>query len=61
MAISPMKTSAIIQALTPLDEILDRFGIKYYLRGSMTSSVHVKGRSTPAIVESRYVVPTSFR
>jgi hypothetical protein len=29
MAMSPMNTSEIIQALTPLIEVFDRFGIAY--------------------------------
>jgi hypothetical protein len=44
MAMSPMNTSESIQALTPLVEVLDRFGIKDYMSGSIASSVHGKGR-----------------
>src|SRR5260370_33415516 len=46
MAMSPMNTSEIIQALTPLVEVLDRFGIKYYIGGSVAISVHGKRRYT---------------
>jgi hypothetical protein len=46
MAMSPMNTSEIIQALTPLVEVFDRFGIKYYIGGSVASSVHGKRRYT---------------
>jgi hypothetical protein len=46
MAMSPMNTSEIIQALTPLVEVLDRFGIKYYIGGSVASSVHGRRRYT---------------
>jgi hypothetical protein len=35
MAMSPMNTSEIIQALTPLIEVFDRFGIAYYIGGSV--------------------------
>jgi hypothetical protein len=46
MAMSPMNTSEIIQALTPLVEAFDRFGIAYYIGGSVASSVHGKRRYT---------------
>ena len=46
MAMSPMNTSEIIQALTPLVEVLDRFGIAYYIGGSVASSVHGRRRYT---------------
>jgi hypothetical protein len=46
MAMSPMNTSEIIQALTPLIEVFDRFGIAYYIGGSVASSVHGRRRYT---------------
>ena len=46
MAMSPMNTSEIIQALTPLVEAFDRFGIAYYVGGSVASSVHGRRRYT---------------
>jgi hypothetical protein len=46
MAMSPMNTSEIIQALTPLVEVLGRFGIAYYIGGSVASSVHGRRRYT---------------
>jgi hypothetical protein len=46
MTMSPMNTSEIIQALTPLVEVLDRFGIAYYIGGSVASSVHGRRRYT---------------
>ena len=46
MAMSPMNTSEIIQALTPLVEAFDRFGIVYYIGGSVASSVHGRRRYT---------------
>jgi hypothetical protein len=46
MAMSPMNTSEIIQALTPLVEAFDRFGIAYYIGGSVASSVHGRRRYT---------------
>lgn len=46
MAMSPMNTSEIIQALTPLVEAFDRFGIPYYIGGSVASSVHGRRRYT---------------
>ena len=44
MAMSLVNASEIIQTLTPLVEVLERFGIKDYMSGSMASSVHGKGR-----------------
>ncbi len=46
MAMSLMNTSEIIQALTPLVEAFDRFGIAYYIGGSVASSVHGRRRYT---------------
>jgi hypothetical protein len=46
MAMSPMNTSEIIQALTPLVEVFDRFGIAYYIGGSVASLVHGRRRYT---------------
>ena len=46
MAMSPMNTSEIIQALTPLVEAFDRIGIAYYIGGSVASSVHGRRRYT---------------
>jgi hypothetical protein len=46
MAMSPMNTSEIIQALTPLIEAFDRYGIAYYIGGSVASSVHGRRRYT---------------
>ena len=46
MAMSPMNTSEIIQALTPLVEAFDRFGIAYYIGGSVASSIHGRRRYT---------------
>lgn len=46
MAMSPMNTSEIISALIPLVEVLDRFGIAYYIGGSVASSVHGRRRYT---------------
>ncbi len=46
MAMSSMNTSEIIQALTPLVEAFDRFGIAYYIGGSVASSVHGRRRYT---------------
>jgi hypothetical protein len=46
MSMSPMNTSEIIQALTPLIESFDRFGIAYYIGGSVASSVHGRRRYT---------------
>jgi hypothetical protein len=46
MAMSPMNTSEIIQALTPLVEAFDRFGIAYYIGGSVASSVYGRRRYT---------------
>jgi hypothetical protein len=46
MAMSPMNTSEIIQALTPLVEAFDRFGIAYDIGGSVASSVHGRRRYT---------------
>ena len=46
MSMSPMNTSEIIQALTPLVEVFDRFGIAYYIGGSVASSVHGRRRYT---------------
>ncbi len=45
-SMSPMNTSEISQALTPLVEVFDRFGIAYYIGGSVASSVHGKRRYT---------------
>jgi hypothetical protein len=41
-----MNTSEIIQVLTPLVEVFDRFGIAYYIGGSVASSVHGRRRYT---------------
>jgi hypothetical protein len=49
MAMSPMNTSEIIQALTPLVEAFDRFGIAYYIGGSVASSLHGRRRYTQDI------------
>src|SRR5437764_5849362 len=46
MAVSPMNTSELIQALTSLVEVLERFGIAYYIGGSVASSVHGRRRYT---------------
>jgi hypothetical protein len=46
MAMSPMNTSEIIQALTLLVEAFERFGIAYYIGGSVASSVHGRRRYT---------------
>ncbi len=46
MAMSPMNTSEIIQALTPLVEAFDRFGIAYDIGGSVASSLHGRRRYT---------------
>ena len=46
MAMSPMKTPEIIQALTPIVEVFDRFGIAYRIGGSVASSVHGRRRYT---------------
>ncbi len=46
MSMSPMNTSEIIQALTPIIEVFDRFGIAYYIGGSVASSVHGRRRYT---------------
>jgi hypothetical protein len=46
MSMSPMNTSEIIQALTPLVKVFDRFGIAYYIGGSVASSVHGRRRYT---------------
>ncbi len=46
MAMSPMNTPEIIQALTPIVEVFDRFGIAYYIGGSVASSVHGRRRYT---------------
>src|SRR5438105_12276218 len=46
MSMSPMNTSESIQALIPLVEVLDRFGIAYYIGGSVASSVHGRRRYT---------------
>ena len=43
---TPMNTSEIIQALTPLVEAFDHFGIAYYIGGSVASSVHGRRRYT---------------
>ncbi len=49
MAMSPMNTSEIIQALTPLIEVFDRFSIAYYIGGSVASSVHGRRLSTKQV------------
>lgn len=41
-----MNTPEIVQALTPLIEAFERFGIAYYIGGSVASSVHGKRRYT---------------
>jgi hypothetical protein len=46
MAMSPMNTSEIIQALTSLVEAFDSLGIAYYIGGSVASSVHGRRRYT---------------
>ncbi len=46
MAMSPMNTPEIIEALTPIVEVFDRFGIAYYIGGSVASSVHGRRRYT---------------
>jgi hypothetical protein len=46
MALSPMNTPEIILALTPLVEAFERFGIAYYIGGSVASSVHGRRRYT---------------
>ena len=46
MAMSPMNTPEIIQALTPIVEVFGRFGIAYYIGGSVASSVHGRRRYT---------------
>ncbi len=43
---SPMNTPEIIEALTPIVEVFDRFGIAYYIGGSVASSVHGRRRYT---------------
>jgi hypothetical protein len=43
---SPMNTPEIIQAITPLITAFERFGIAYYIGGSVASSVHGKRRAT---------------
>jgi hypothetical protein len=43
---SPMNTPEIIQAITPLIDAFERFGIPYYIGGSVASSVHGKRRAT---------------
>lgn len=45
-SMSPMNTPEIVQALTPLIEAFERFGIAYYIGGSVASSVHGKRRYT---------------
>ena len=41
-----MNSSEIIQALTPLVDVFERFTIPYYIGGSVASSVHGKRRAT---------------
>jgi len=41
-----MNTPEIIEALTPIVEVFDRFGIAYYIGGSVASSVHGRRRYT---------------
>ena len=43
---SPMNTPEIIQAITPLIEVFERFGIPYYIGGSVASSLHGQKRAT---------------
>jgi hypothetical protein len=43
---SPMNTPEIIQAITPLIDAFEHFGISYYIGGSVASSVHGKRRAT---------------
>jgi hypothetical protein len=43
---SPMNTPEIIQAITPLIDVLERFSIPYYIGGSVASSVHGRRRAT---------------
>jgi hypothetical protein len=45
-AASPMNVPEIIQAITPLIEVFERFGIPYYIGGSVASSLHGKRRAT---------------
>ncbi len=41
-----MNTPEIIQAITPLIEVFERFGIPYYIGGSVASSLHGQKRAT---------------
>ncbi len=43
---SPMNTPEIIQAITPLIDVFERFNIPYYIGGSVASSIHGKRRAT---------------
>lgn len=43
---SPMNTPEIIQAITPLVDVFERFSIPYYIGGSVASSIHGKRRAT---------------
>ena len=43
---SPMNTPDILQAITPVVDVLERFDIPYYIGGSVASSVHGKQRAT---------------
>ncbi len=43
---SSMNTPEIIQAITPIIDIFERFDIQYYIGGSVASSVHGKRRAT---------------
>lgn len=57
-----MNTPEIIQAITPLITAFERFGISYYIGGSVASSVHGKSRATQdvdivAAIERQHVQP----
>src|SRR5579883_3021589 len=59
---SPMNTPEIIQAITPLIDAFERFGISYYIGGSVASSVHGKSRATQdvdivAAIQRQHVQP----
>jgi hypothetical protein len=43
---SPMNTSEIIQAITPLITAFERFWISYYIGGSVANSVYGKSQTT---------------
>ncbi len=57
---SPMNTPEIIEAITPLIEVFERFNIPYYIGGSVASSVHGKRRATQDVdivadIQSKHV------